>query len=55
MPKITIGDIAAAGPELDEGDLRLVNGGIRPELSTNVYNYDVGACYQDPDICGPDL
>ncbi|KAB8181684.1 putative ATP-grasp target RiPP [Microbispora catharanthi] len=50
MPKIRIDDIAAAGPELDEGDLRLVNGGQRFEWSSHVISPDGSIDAQDPDF-----
>ncbi|MEU7829851.1 MULTISPECIES: hypothetical protein [unclassified Nonomuraea] len=52
MSKITIDDIAPAGAELHEGDLRLVNGAQKPELCTAVLDLEVGTCSMDPDICG---
>jgi hypothetical protein len=52
MSKIKIGDIAAVGPELDEGSLRLVNGGLKPELCTLHLDYVSGTCSMDPDTCG---
>ncbi|MFG1705081.1 putative ATP-grasp target RiPP [Nonomuraea sp. M3C6] len=50
MSKIKIDDIAAAGAELNEGDLRLVNGGIRPELSSVKIVVSTGATTRDEDF-----
>ncbi|MEV0585345.1 hypothetical protein [Nonomuraea sp. NPDC050310] len=57
MSKIKISDIGAVGPELDEGDLKLVNGGRPREFSTSVTDigYDGPWCraYEDVDACFP--
>jgi hypothetical protein len=49
VPKINIADIAAIGPELDEGDLRLVNGGINPDRSSIVMTPE-GGRWRDKDF-----
>ncbi|WP_214102735.1 hypothetical protein [Acrocarpospora catenulata] len=48
MSKIKIDDIAAVGRELDEGDLRLVNGGANPDLTSIVMTPD-GRRWRDRD------
>ncbi|WP_433428571.1 hypothetical protein [Nonomuraea sp. CA-141351] len=48
MSKIKIDDIAAAGPELNEGDLRLVNGGAKFDRTSWVIVIGMGE-YPDRD------
>ncbi|MEU7829849.1 MULTISPECIES: putative ATP-grasp target RiPP [unclassified Nonomuraea] len=50
MPKIDIDDIAAIGPELNEGDLRLVNGGLKRETSSWVMDWESGRTWSDADF-----
>ncbi|MEV5407694.1 putative ATP-grasp target RiPP [Thermopolyspora sp. NPDC052614] len=51
MSKFTIDDLAAIGPELDEGDLRLVNGGRRSEdTSSVVIDVSGGGSWRDKDF-----
>nr|WP_191910142.1 hypothetical protein [Microbispora cellulosiformans] len=50
MDRIRIDDIAAAGPELDEGDLRLVNGGRKFEWSSQVMTPDGSIDAKDLDF-----
>lgn len=50
MSKIKIDDIAAVGAELNEGDLRLVNGGLRADLSSIKIDVQTGASRRDADF-----
>lgn len=50
MSKIKIDDIAAIGPELDEGDLRLVNGGAKADQSSIVIVVATGQRSRDKDF-----
>ena len=51
MSKFKIDDLAAIGPELDEGDLRLVNGGRRAEdTSSLVIDVASGSRSRDKDF-----